>query len=305
VFKDPEIYRTILNSLQIGVSVIDPQRKIIFWSDGAEQLTGYSRIDVLGRSCSESVFHHCGQTQCQLCGEHCPIAQALREMRAVEALTFIHHKSGYRSQMHVCAIPLRDEHGAVIGVIQTFEGESAANGPDPNERSLKEHGCLDEVTSLLNQATTQSHLRETIGTFHELHIPFGILLAQVCGLDQFRARYGQGASRSMLQVLARTLRSTVWPSDIVGCWAGDAFLVILMGCTEYALSSVSNRIQQMMSSASIHWWGEELSVQVTLGRATAQAGDTLDSIVKRAREGQKQLAAPAGGGLTEAAGAGK
>lgn len=47
-FNDPDIYRDILDGLQIGVSVLDLNKKIVFWSDGAEHITGYSRIDVLG-----------------------------------------------------------------------------------------------------------------------------------------------------------------------------------------------------------------------------------------------------------------
>jgi len=49
-FQNPQTYRDILDALQIGVSVIDLHKKIIFWSDGAEQITGYSRLDVLGHS---------------------------------------------------------------------------------------------------------------------------------------------------------------------------------------------------------------------------------------------------------------
>jgi two-component system cell cycle response regulator len=58
-FNDPEICRDILNGLQLGVSVLDLQKTIVFWSDGAEQITGYSRIDVLGHSCSDNVLQHC------------------------------------------------------------------------------------------------------------------------------------------------------------------------------------------------------------------------------------------------------
>jgi PAS domain-containing protein len=38
-FQDPEIYRDILDGLQIGVRVLDLQKKIVFWSDGAEKIT--------------------------------------------------------------------------------------------------------------------------------------------------------------------------------------------------------------------------------------------------------------------------
>jgi PAS domain-containing protein len=55
-FQDPQIYRDILDGLQIGVSALDPQKKTVFWSDGAEKITGYARIDVLCHGCAETFF---------------------------------------------------------------------------------------------------------------------------------------------------------------------------------------------------------------------------------------------------------
>jgi PAS domain S-box-containing protein len=76
-FQDPETYRDILNGLQVGVGVLDLQRKIVFWSDGAERTTGYALIDVLGHSCTENILQHCNQTSCEMCNEKCPINTAL------------------------------------------------------------------------------------------------------------------------------------------------------------------------------------------------------------------------------------
>lgn len=298
VFDDPEIYRDILDELQIGVSVLDLQRNIVFWSDGAEQITGYGRIEVLGHRYTDNILQHCNQNRCELCTEQCPIGEALRNGQAVENLSFIHHKSGYRTPVHIWAIPLRNKNGAVIGVIQTFQGESAVHGPDPGDRSLQEHGWLDEVTGLLNQAMMQSHLRETLGTFNELGIPFALISVEVPELDQFRARYGQGAARSILQVLARSLKNSVWPTDFVGRWGESRFLVILMGCSEEALHAVSGRILRMLSNATIRWWGEELSIGVSLGFSAVQAGDTVGTLLPRvfheSLHGQLQRAASAG-----------
>jgi diguanylate cyclase (GGDEF)-like protein/PAS domain S-box-containing protein len=282
-FSDSETYRDILDGLQIGVSVIDMQKKIVFWSAGAEQITGYARIDVLGHSCAENILLHCNQIGCEMCTGKCPIATALHHARPVEAMSFIHHKSGHRSPVHSWAIPLRDKQGSVIGIIQTFEGDFAVAGPDPNNRSMKERGCLDDITGLPNQAMMHSHLREMLGTFAELQIPFGIFCVEVFELSQFRARYGQEAATSILLVLARTLRNAVWPADFVGRWSESQFLVILSGCGEDAVQSVSQRVLNMMSSATIPWWGEELSVAVSMGRAGALAGDTVESLLRRAQ----------------------
>jgi diguanylate cyclase (GGDEF)-like protein/PAS domain S-box-containing protein len=282
-FLDHETYRDILDGLQIGVSVLDLQRKIVFWSDGAEQITGYARIDVLGHSCTDNILPHCNQIGCEMCFEKCPIATALHAARPVEAASFIHHKSGHRTPVHTWAIPLRDRQGSIIAVIQTFEGEFAVAGPDPNDRSMKERGCIDDVTGLPNQAMMQSHLREMLGTFADLQIPFGIFCIEVSELSQFRGRYGQEAAASMLQVLARTLRNTVWPTDFVGRWSEAQFLVILSGCGEEALQSFSERLLKIMTSATIPWWGEELSVPVLMARTGAVAGDTVESLLQRAQ----------------------
>jgi diguanylate cyclase (GGDEF)-like protein/PAS domain S-box-containing protein len=284
-FQDPETYRDILDSLQIGVSVLDLEKKIVFWSDGAEQITGYSRMDVVGHSCRENIFLHCNEVSCETCGGKCSITAALHDGKPVETIGWIHHKSGHRVPVRTWATPLRDKHGSIIGIIQTFEAEFAVAGPDPNDRSMKERGCLDDVTGLPNQAMMQSHLREKLGTFAELQIPFGIVCAEIPELSQFRARYGQEAATSLLQVMARTLKGTVWPTDFVGRWSEGQFLVILSGCRETALQVCSEHMLKMMASATIQWWGEELSVTVSIGRAGAAYGDTIDSLLQRARHG--------------------
>jgi diguanylate cyclase (GGDEF)-like protein/PAS domain S-box-containing protein len=282
-FQDPEIYRDILDGLQIGVSVIDLQKRIVFWSDGAEQITGYGRIDVIGHTCAENILVHCNQNSCEMCTEKCPMAMALHDAKPVGAMTFVHHKSGHRIAVRTWAIPLRDKRGSIIGIIQTFDGEFAPSTADPKGRSMKEQGWLDEITGLPNQAVMQSHLREALGTFTEVHIPFGVVCLQIHELGRFRSSYGQGAARTLLQVLARTLRNAVWPTDFVGSWSDGRFLVILMGCSEEALQAVSQRTLKTLSSATIRWWGEDLSVVISAGSAGARSGDSVESLLQRAQ----------------------
>jgi len=58
---DPEICRTILESLPAGLCVVDMQKKIVFWSDGAERITGHLRHEVIGHSCVSETLLHCDQ----------------------------------------------------------------------------------------------------------------------------------------------------------------------------------------------------------------------------------------------------
>lgn len=291
-FKDPETYRDILDELQIGVSVLDLQKKIVFWSDGAEQITGYSRIDVLGHSCSENILLHCNHISCETCAGKCPQATALHDAKPTEATSSIHHKAGYWVPVHTWAIPLRDKHGSIIGIIQTFEAEFSLSGPGPNDRSRKERGWLDELTGLPNQTMTQARLRQMLGTFAALQVPFGVVCVEPREFAGFRARYGQQAAKSMMELVAQTLRNAVWPTDFVGRWSEGRFLVILSGCREDALQAVTARMLQMMASVTMKWWGEQLSVAVSIGRAAAVAGDSFESILHRAQQGLGENQAP-------------
>jgi diguanylate cyclase (GGDEF)-like protein/PAS domain S-box-containing protein len=283
LFQHPEIYRDILDCLQIGVSVLDLEKKIVFWSDGAEHITGYARIDVLGHPCKENIFLHCNGVHCEMCIDRCFVERALHEAHSLEAISYIHHKLGHRIPVRTWTTPLRGTFGSIVGIVQTFESQYAPAGPDPNDRSMQERGWVDEPTGLLNPAIMQSHLLETLGTFAAFKIPFSVVFVRVCELDNFRARYGQEAARSILRVLAQTLRNTVWPADHVGTWGEGQFLVILSGCPDDARKAASRRIQKMMANAAIEWWGEELSVVVSVGGTVAVEGDTMETLLQRAQ----------------------
>ena len=47
--NDPAIYQIVLDGLETGVYIVDRSRRIRFWNEGAEQITGYLRQDVVGR----------------------------------------------------------------------------------------------------------------------------------------------------------------------------------------------------------------------------------------------------------------
>ena len=48
VLADLEIYRTVLEHMQTGIYTVDCDQKIQFWNDGAENITGHLRQDVVG-----------------------------------------------------------------------------------------------------------------------------------------------------------------------------------------------------------------------------------------------------------------
>jgi diguanylate cyclase (GGDEF)-like protein/PAS domain S-box-containing protein len=287
VFHDSDVYRSILESLPTGLCIVDMEKRIVLWSDGAERITGRLRHEVVGHSCVGEALLHCDQPGCEFCGEDCPLARAIKTARPNESIGFLHHKKGHEVPVRLFAVPVHNAHGSIIGAVETFEDQPTGSSPDGHEEGLSLPGCVDDETGLASQIMMQSHVRETLGTFHEVHVPFGVLCFRLEGLDRFRSSFGPEAASSLLRVIARTLESALWKTDFVGRWSENEFLVILNGCREEALHSVRERIRRMLANDSIEWWGERRSLPVSVGQSTAQEGDSIESLMQRV---QKSLA---------------
>jgi PAS domain-containing protein len=55
-FDNPAVLRTVLESLETGVYLVDHDQKILFSNDGAERMTGCGRQDVVGRLCAGNLL---------------------------------------------------------------------------------------------------------------------------------------------------------------------------------------------------------------------------------------------------------
>jgi PAS domain S-box-containing protein/diguanylate cyclase (GGDEF)-like protein len=289
-FDYAEIYRSILEKLPVPVCVVDLQQKIVLWSEGAERITGHPRHEVIGHSYAAEALLPCDQPGCEESGEECPLVRAIKMSHTVEGIGYLRHKAGYEIPVRVHAVPVHNAHGSIIGAVETFEDDASASA-DSREDSLKLPGFFDEQTGLANHAMMQSHLRETLGTFHEVKVPFSVLYLRLDGLHRFRANFGAEPAELLLSVVARSLEGAIWKTDFVGRWSEDQFLLILNGCREDALHAVRERIRRMLAGNAIDWWGERRSLPILIGETTVQSGDTPERLMERAEKSLAEASA--------------
>ena len=108
-------------------------------------------------------------------------------------------------------------------------------------------------------------------------------MIQVDRLEHFRAAYGLPASDAILRVVAQTMTNEFRPSDFVGRWANDQFLAILISCGDHGVEKTFERIRKIVACAGLRWWSDELSVTTSVGYASVQAEDTVESLLLRAQ----------------------
>jgi len=279
---DPQIFRIVLESIQTGVYLVGRDGKILFWNNGAEQITGYRSHDVLGHTCRDNILSHCNELDCVHCGAACPIISAIHDGRASEVQMFFQHRSGHRLPVRVRVVPIRDRQGSVIGAAECFDEHTFLPERASYQNNLAAHGCLDVSTGAMNHAFTLSHLRENVAFFNEYHLPFGVVTLRVDQLPEFRAAHGQEAASALLNVVAQTVKHVLGAAGFLGRWTDDQFLVIVPNSSPPEVERIAANLQKVGSSSGIQWWGDFLSISATVGMAFMSPGDTAESLLERA-----------------------
>ena len=291
----PEVYEAVLESLPIGVYLVDRDRRIMLWNQGAEKISGYLRQEVIGRACADNLLMHCDENNHILCGWDCPLLGAMHDGRSRDATVFLRHKDGQRVPVSVRTAPFRDANGTLLGAVECFvervlTPEAALN---PHNQAVQDH--LDELTGVPDHASVHSHLEALLEDFAEQRLPLGVLMIAIDDLDKFRMSRGRKGAEAIVGVVARTLARNVRPSDMVGCWGEGQFVVIGTNCPAAALARLAETFRQIVQSAEILWWGDRISPAISVGGAVVRDDDTADSLLGRSQEAL-QASLEAGGG---------
>jgi len=128
----------ILDSIADGVFTVDRNWRITSFNRAAEEITGWTKEDAMGKSCSE-IFHS------SICGKNCAIAESLYSGGPVSnrSITML-NKRGEKVPISISAAPLTDHEGNIIGGVETFRDLTAIT---TLRRQLAQKFTFDEIIS--------------------------------------------------------------------------------------------------------------------------------------------------------------
>jgi diguanylate cyclase (GGDEF)-like protein/PAS domain S-box-containing protein len=280
--NDAEIYQIVLDGLQTGVYIVDRNRRIRFWNQGAEQITGYLRQDVVGHFLRDHLLTAASQAKTPDSDPDDPINLAFRDGKPSLMDVYILHKEGYRVPIVLRTVPIRNSRGTVVGVAESFEKNRSAWEWSRRQSASADIASLDTLTGVASRSFMETKLHERLEIFAEDNIHFGILLVQIDHLDEYRSSRGPGVVAPILRIIAQSLENSVRPADLVGCWGKNQFMAILLECRESEVVLVGERVRKMIGQAEIEWWGDTFSVTSPLGGAGCRTGDDMEMLVARA-----------------------
>jgi diguanylate cyclase (GGDEF)-like protein len=142
----------------------------------------------------------------------------------------------------------------------------------------------DPLTGVANRRGLDEELAQALAKFEQRQRPAALLILDLDHFKAFNDRYGLPAGDQALQHLGTVLLAKARESDAVARLGGEEFAVVLHGAKAADVLERAENLRRAMSSASILYAGHELHITASAGLAELQAGDTAQTLVKRASD---------------------
>jgi len=278
------MHLTLLEQMIDGVYLVDTDRRILFWNESAERLTGYSAAEVVGSRCADGILEHvtdCGECLCQT---GCPLAATMDDGGKREGHVFLHHKRGHRVPVHVKTSAIHDQHGRVIGGLEVFNDDTPRVGYLDRLAQLEQIAYIDELTGLANRRYLFDAMDAKYAEAARHDQPFGVILMDVDHFKKFNDTHGHHVGDEVLKLVARTLAQNSRPYDTVCRWGGEEFLVLVCHATLDEVGRLAERARSLVSASALEVDSEKLSVTISGGATFVRPGESRDDLIRRADE---------------------
>jgi two-component system phosphate regulon sensor histidine kinase PhoR len=103
----------IIQSVPSSIITVDGEMRVTDLNRAAEQLTGFSRKEALGRFCGD-ILHG------SLCGRGCPLKMAMGSGEIVSREALLENRQGQKIEIMLAAAALRDEQENLLGGVECF-----------------------------------------------------------------------------------------------------------------------------------------------------------------------------------------
>ena len=269
-------YHQTLLSIGDGVMVVDKDGRIEMLNPVAEELLGWSSERAFGLPYKEvfSLSHE--QTGKQIKD---PIEDALttQTMQEMENHAILTSRDGRRYYLEDSAAPIKDETGAIIGVVLVFRNVTEKKEQQHEIEFLSFH---DALTGLYNRRFFEEELRR-LDTRRNL--PISIIIGDVNNLKLTNDVFGHTYGDMLLKRLAFVLRKICRADDIIARWGGDEFSLLLPKTGLSEARQIVLRIQEEFSKERIK------AVKGSISMGAAVKLNTEDDILEAVNKAEEEM----------------
>jgi diguanylate cyclase (GGDEF)-like protein len=152
------------------------------------------------------------------------------------------------------------------------------------ERDMAHHlADHDALTGILNRRALVKRLHTGITEARLQREPLALLFLDMDHFKSINDRFGHPVGDACLRAVAESIADELRPTDWLGRYGGEEFVVGLPGASHDNAMSIGERIRQRIETLQVHFRGNTVQTTVSLGVASLQGlVDTADDLIARA-----------------------
>lgn len=120
--KNNSFYKNVITPIiddNKALYIVDNNRKIIYWSKKCEEITGYSKEEIVNKRCYDSLLSHKTLDDQPLCNSFCPLISTMFDSKVRHHIVTFLHKNKKRYKIDVTTYPIYDGY-SIIGCYEVF-----------------------------------------------------------------------------------------------------------------------------------------------------------------------------------------
>lgn len=284
-----ELLEAALDSLPEGIALIGGERQVVFWNRAAEAITGHARAELLAQPIPEPL-----EPLFSVASDWSEFANDLHPAGRGTAV-LARHRLGHDLQAISRAVALHDESGGRLGTAVVFHPARSMDALPHGENG--EGLGIEE-----SQSSLEDRLHAVFEDFANGGAPFGVLWIYVDQGHELRRTHGDVACETMLVKVEHAMANGLRPGEELGRWGKNELLVISYERTLEMLAAHAQLLAGLARTADFRWWGDRISLTVSIGAVQAREGETLTQLLDRAQEAVASSVDAGGNHITSASG---
>ncbi|MGD9841755.1 MAG: EAL domain-containing protein [Steroidobacteraceae bacterium] len=268
-----------MDSLGEGIVTTDNKGRVEYLNRAAEQLTGISIAEALGREFAELL---------QLVDEldrhplPDPVQQSLTTQARISAgrRSLLIARGGEERSVDLSVSPLKSPYGDQTGTVVLLRDVSEMRGLT---RQMSYQASHDALTGLVNRREFERRMQEVLDSARATTTHHVLCYLD---LDRFKTvndTAGHLAGDGLLREVAALIKDAVRDTDTVARLGGDEFALILSGCPLEKATQIAEDVVRKVADYRFVWKDKVFNIGVSVGlvEISGESG-TLEEVMSAA-----------------------
>lgn len=156
---------------------------------------------------------------------------------------------------------------------------------------------IDSLTGLPSRVWFDHTFRTEIARSRRYRHPLSIVVLDVDHFTRVTRTHGSARADAILTAIAEILRKTVRQTDHLARVADDEFVVVV---SETGDAGARNAAEKLRGAIERHEFGSDLQMTVSIGVATVEESDTVESFLRRGEAAAMTARRKGGNGVATA-----